>query len=93
MMGEFSRENGIAWAVEFLKRPELLEWPKDKLIVALLLMPSGRAVWDAMDQFGKDVEFCPFEESIACEVSTSLLVRRSAAPSEIVIFFPGSDFR
>jgi len=91
-MGEFSRENGIAWAVEFLKRPELLEWPKDKLIVALLLMSSG-AVWDAMDHFGKDVEFCPFEESIACGVSTSLLVRWPASPSEIVIFFLGSDFR
>lgn len=56
MIGEFCRENGIAWAVEFLKRPELLEWSKDKLIVALLLMPAVRAVWNAMALFGKEVE-------------------------------------
>jgi hypothetical protein len=56
MIGEFCQEYGINWAIEFLKRPELLAWPKDKLVVVLLLMPSSKAIWEVMSRFGQEVE-------------------------------------
>jgi transcriptional regulator with XRE-family HTH domain len=56
MIGAFCSKNGVSWAVEFLKRPELLEWPTEKLVVTLLLMPATRAVWDTLARFGTAVE-------------------------------------
>lgn len=56
MIGAFCSKNGVSWAVEFLKRPELLEWPNEKLVVTLLLMPATQAVWDAIARFGTEIE-------------------------------------
>jgi transcriptional regulator with XRE-family HTH domain len=56
MIGAFCQEQGIAWAVEFLKRPELLAWEKEKLAIVLLLMPANKAIWDVMVRFGPEVE-------------------------------------
>ena len=56
MIGAFSSKNGVSWAVEFLKRPELLKWPNEKLVVTLLLMPATRAIWEAIARFGSEID-------------------------------------
>jgi hypothetical protein len=56
MIGAFCQEHGITWAIEFLKRPQLLAWPKEKLATVLLLMPADKAIWDVMGRFGREVE-------------------------------------
>jgi len=44
--------DGVDWAVGFLKRPELKEWPEERLVRTLLLLPATMAVWRAIPEFG-----------------------------------------
>jgi transcriptional regulator with XRE-family HTH domain len=56
MIGEFCHKLGMTWAVDFLKRAELLTWEKDTLVTVLLLMPADKAILEAMSRFGSEVE-------------------------------------
>jgi hypothetical protein len=56
MIRVFWGQAGAKWAEEFLKRLELLDWPTDKIVSALLLMPPSQLIWDSVSRLGKDVE-------------------------------------